>query len=86
MRKCLAGFQISDGPCTTCGATDDDKCRRATPRDLAADALRVHFSILEDGPDRFVLVDQRTDEDAPVYPTIGAAEAALDQRLYDEVR
>lgn len=35
------------------------------------------FTIIMDGPDRFVLADAESDEPAPVYPTRETAEAAL---------
>jgi hypothetical protein len=42
---------------------------------------RKHYSILNDGPGRYVLCDDRSDEPAPVYETEAEAYAALNRIL-----
>lgn len=50
--------------------------------DDEAETVRPHrFTILNDGPDRFVLVDTESDAPAPVYTTAAEAEAALTKAL-----
>lgn len=49
-------------------------------RGLLKDAKELkHYSILADGPRRFVVVDDRTDDPAPVYRSRKEAERALDR-------
>ena len=73
--KCDGDVIQTSEPCPVCGAADDEECRRPIP-ELAGE--REHYSILEDGPNRYVLVDDRTDDPAPVYSTAEAAADALD--------
>lgn len=42
---------------------------------------RGYFHVMPDGPGRFVLVDDRDDQPAPVFETNEKAEAALEQRV-----
>lgn len=51
-----------------------DLMREGVTRELDWQEERAHFSITEDGPDRFVLADDRTDDPAPVFSTRAAAE------------
>jgi len=61
----------------------DEACRLLTCEDKARlkerEGERVHFSIIEDGPDRFVLLDDRSEDPAPVFET---AERAVDYLEY----
>ncbi|MEI9995155.1 MAG: hypothetical protein WDM91_11210 [Rhizomicrobium sp.] len=86
---CAAGVPIGSGPCPVCDATEDNDCGGMTPaaQELArqTDKIREHFSILQDGPARYVLADNRSDDPCPVYVTLCGAMAALETRLAEEV-
>lgn len=42
---------------------------------------RQYFHVLSDGPDRYVLIDDRSDDPAPVYESEVEAYAALNRIL-----
>ena len=75
--KCAGDQELSSGPCPKCGATDDDRCPYPARPEIEGE--REHYSILNDGENRFVLCDDRSDDPAPVYPSLEAAEAALNR-------
>ncbi len=85
---CGAGFPIGSGPCPVCSADDGQECGGvddAKALNTSRDTIRAHYRILEDGPGRFVLVDERSDDPAPVYVTIDAATAAMEALVAAEL-
>jgi len=63
----------------------DETCGRLTCEDRVRlkerEAERVHYSIIEDGPERFVLVDDRSEDPAPVFLSVEAAADHLEYLL-----
>ena len=73
--ECAGGVKIGFAACPKCGATEDDTCRFPIPE---IPGEREHFNVLMDGPNQFVVWDDRTDDPAPVFPTLEAAHGFVD--------